>query len=113
MVAAKDKRARKLAALIRLSDFYERYLCVSRATGDHLRRTDPQFPALYAVGINRLAVAENDAARYQALLRERALKPRPIPPQLRDPKGAAARSAEVRKAKAELRRAKEGESAAT
>jgi hypothetical protein len=104
----KHCKRRKLAPLIPLKQYYERYLCVCRATGDHLRRTDPKFPALYEVAVNRFAIREDDGAEYQALMRERALKPRPVPPQLRDAKAAAAKSAQVRSAKAEQRRAMPG-----
>jgi hypothetical protein len=107
-MAVKTKhRKRKLVPLIPLKKFYE-LLGGCRATGDHRRRTDPAFPPLYQIGLNKLGVREDDAADYQALLHERALKPRPTPPQLRDPKAAAAKSAQVRSAKAEQRRAKLG-----
>jgi hypothetical protein len=87
---------------------------ISAATGKKRVKCDPDFPVDELVQIGgfadqpRFGITLRGKLRYQIKLAERAKQPRAVPTNLRDPKGAAARSIEVRRAKAAARRAREG-----
>jgi hypothetical protein len=101
-------RSTTLSRVIPLRELATMY-AVSRATLAKWRATDPAFPELIQVGTNRYGVRESDAITYQTALAARAAKrAREVPANLRDPHAAAARSVEVRRAKAAARRAEQG-----
>jgi predicted DNA-binding transcriptional regulator AlpA len=56
--------------IIKLREFY-RQQGWSRSTGERRRRTDPDFPKLVQIGVNRQGVREVDAAKYQRALQKR------------------------------------------
>ncbi len=84
----------------------------SRSTGERRRRTDPDFPPLIEIGINRQGVREADAAKYQDRLRKRALTaPKENAFDTESARAAAQRSIDVRRAKREAKKQLQPEAA--
>jgi len=82
--------------------FWRDHLGVSPAQGRIMRDTDAAYPHAMQTGVNRRSIGDVDGAEYQEALRMRALAER-RKPKTPDPKKAAAKSAEVRTAKAKAR----------
>ncbi|HSS71062.1 MAG TPA: hypothetical protein VLQ46_10485 [Casimicrobiaceae bacterium] len=103
--------ARKFSPITSLTKFYAE-LDVSSATGKKIEKSDPDFPRdeIVQVGANRRAITERGKEKYLAVLALRAKEPRAISPNLSDPRGAAAKSVAVRRAKASARRSEQGAS---
>ena len=83
---------------------------VSFATFKSRIANDPEFPTDEIVQIGgfgdqpRLGLTDRGAAKYQKILAERARRPHRAPENLGDPRGAAAKSVLVRRAKAQASR---------
>jgi hypothetical protein len=80
---------------------------------------DPEFPTDELLQIGgfadqpRLGLTDRGAERWQQVLLERAKQPRRVSPNLANPKAAAARSVEIRRAKAAARRVEQANSVVT
>jgi hypothetical protein len=94
----------KLVPVIPLPQYWK-LLAVSLSQGKKFLN-DPEFPrdGLVKIGANRLGIREDSAADFQLVLQRRAHEPRSVSVNLSNPKAAAAKSVEVRRAKAKARR---------
>lgn len=92
---------KKFSPVTPLGRFWQE-LAISAANGKARVTADPDFPRdeVVQIAINRRGITERGKERYLQVLAERAKEPRPVPQNLSDPRGAAAKSAAVRREKA-------------